>query len=91
VFIKATSVALLLLTLAALSFSDAEARGSGRMGGMRMGGMHMGGGLSGLGMGAAGRLFPGTQSGKPVFECSTERQCERLRKSLSLALLCNCG
>ncbi|MDP3511032.1 MAG: hypothetical protein Q8T09_23905 [Candidatus Melainabacteria bacterium] len=59
-FIKATSVALLLLTLAALSFSDAEARGSGRMGGMRMGGMRMGGmrmggGLSGLGMGASGR------------------------------------
>lgn len=49
-FIKTTAVALLLLTLAALSFSDAEARGSGRMGGMRMGG-----GLSGLGMGAAGR------------------------------------
>ncbi|MBP9094059.1 hypothetical protein KBI23_23765 [bacterium] len=54
-FIKTTSVALLLLTLAALSFSDAEARGSGRMGGMRMGGMRMGGGLSGLGMGASGR------------------------------------
>jgi hypothetical protein len=61
VFIKTTSVALLLLTLAALSFSDAEARGSGRMGGMRMGGMRMGGGLSGLGMGAAGRSAFGGQ------------------------------
>lgn len=54
-FIKTTSVALMLLTLAAVSFSDAEARGSRRMGGMRMGGMRMGGGLSGLGMGASGR------------------------------------
>lgn len=54
-FSKATSVALLLLTLAAVSFSDAEARGFGRMSGMRMSGMRMGGGMSGLGMGASGR------------------------------------
>ena len=50
----------MLLTLAALSFSEVEARGAGRMGGMRMGGMRMGGGMSrlgmrGLGMGASGR------------------------------------
>lgn len=65
-FIKTTSVALLLLTLAAVSFSDAEARGAGRMGGMRMGGMRMGGGMrglgmTGLGMGAAGRSAFGGQ------------------------------
>lgn len=60
-FIKTTSVALLLLALAALTFSDAEARGSGRKGGMRSGGMRMGGGLSGLGMGASGRSAFGGQ------------------------------
>lgn len=49
-FIKTTSVALLLLTLAAVSFSDAAARGRGRMGGMRVGG-----GMSGFGMRAGGR------------------------------------
>ncbi len=72
-FSKATSVALLLLTLAAVSFSDAEARGFGRMSGMRMSGMRMGGGMSGLGMGASGRLFPGTQSRKPLLECAPAR------------------
>ena len=57
-FIKTTSVALLLLLFAAVSFSAAEARGFGGMravGGMRAGGRSALGGQIRLGRGRGGR------------------------------------